>query len=41
VKAYWGVYRCQENIAVFSLNENGKYDGSKMDAGSDRIKVLQ
>lgn len=38
VKAYWGVYRCQENIAVFSLNENGKYDGAKIYAGSGRIK---
>jgi len=28
----------EENIAVFALNENGKYDGAKIYAGNDRIK---
>lgn len=38
VNEYWVVYPSEESIAVFVLNENGKYDGAKIYAGSDRIK---
>lgn len=38
VKEYWVVYPSEENIAVFILNENGKYNGAKIYAGNDRIK---
>ena len=40
VKVYWIVYPAEENIAVFTLNENGKYDGAKIYAGNDRIKSI-
>lgn len=40
VKEYWVVYSAEENIAVFVLNENGKYDGAKIYAGNDRIKSI-
>jgi Uma2 family endonuclease len=38
VKEYWIVYPAEQNIAVFILNENNKYDGAKIYAGNDRIK---
>jgi Uma2 family endonuclease len=38
VKEYWIIYPAEENIAVFILNENGKYDGARIYAGKDRIK---
>jgi Uma2 family endonuclease len=38
VKEYWIVYPAEENIAVFTLNENGKYGGAKIYAAGDRIK---
>jgi Uma2 family endonuclease len=38
VKEYWVVYPAEQNIAVFILNEKGKYDGAKIYAGNDRIK---
>jgi Uma2 family endonuclease len=37
VKEYWVVYPTEQNIAVFALNENGKYDGAKIYAGNDTI----
>ena len=40
VKEYWIVYTAEENIAVFILNENGKYDGAKIYAGNHRIKSI-
>lgn len=40
VKEYWIVYPAEENIAVFILNEKGKYDGAKIYAGKDRIKSI-
>ena len=40
VKEYWIVYPAEENIAVFILNENGRYDGAKIYAGNDRIKSI-
>jgi Uma2 family endonuclease len=40
VKEYWVVYPSEENIAVFILNANGKYDGAKIYAGHDRIKSI-
>jgi Uma2 family endonuclease len=38
VKEYWVVYPTEQNIAVFILNEKGKYDGAKIYAGKDSIK---
>lgn len=38
VKEYWIVYPAEENIAVFILNEKGKYDGAKIYAGKYGIK---
>ena len=40
VKEYWIVYPAEQNIAVFILNENSKYDGAKIYAGDDRIKSV-
>lgn len=40
VKEYWVVYPVEQNIAVFILNENGKYDGAKIYAGNDHIKSI-
>ena len=40
VKEYWVVYPGEENVAVFILNENGKYDGAKIYAGNDLIKSI-
>lgn len=40
VKEYWVVYPVEQNIAVFILNESGKYDGAKIYAGKDRIKSI-
>lgn len=37
VKEYWVVYPAEENIAVFILNEKGKYEGAKIYAGNDSI----
>ena len=41
VKEYWVVYPAEQNIAVFILNEKGKYDGAKIYAGNDRTKLLR
>lgn len=38
VKEYWIAYPAEENIAVFILNEKGKYDGAKIYAGKYGIK---
>jgi Uma2 family endonuclease len=40
VKEYWVVYPSEENIAVFILNEKGRYDGAKIYASGDEIKCL-
>jgi Uma2 family endonuclease len=37
VKEYWIVYPDEENIAVFILTPEGKYDGAKLYAGKDKI----
>ncbi len=37
VKEYWLVYPSEQNIAVFLLNENGKYDGAALYAGKQSI----
>lgn len=37
VKEYWIVYPTEENIAVFHLNENGKFNGANIYASGDRI----
>lgn len=38
VKEYWIVYPEEESLAIFLLNENGKYDGATLYAGKDKIK---
>ena len=38
VKEYWIVYPAEENIAVFLLNENGKFNGAKIYAAGDLIR---
>ena len=38
VKEYWIVYPAEENIAVFKLNNDGKYDGAKIYASGSVIK---
>lgn len=38
VKEYWIVYPEEESLAVFLLNENGKYDGAALYAGKDEVK---
>lgn len=38
VREYWVVYPAEQNIALVTLNENGKYNGAKIYAGDDRIK---
>lgn len=38
VKEYWLVYPIEENIAVFLLNDKGKYNGAKIYAGTETIK---
>ena len=40
VKEYWIVYPSEENVAVFILNEKGKYNGAKIYAGKDYIKSI-
>ena len=40
VKEYWVIYPSEQNIAVFILNENNKYDGAKIYAGNDSIKSI-
>lgn len=40
VKEYWVVYPAEQNIAVFFLNEAGKYQGAKIYAGNDNIKSI-
>jgi len=40
VKEYWVIYPSEENVAVFILNEKGKYDGAKIYAGKDHIKSV-
>jgi len=37
-KEYWIIYPAEENIAIFLLNEKGKYDGAKMYVAGDTIK---
>lgn len=37
VKEYWLVYPAEENIAVFVLNEKGKFEGAKIYATRSRI----
>lgn len=37
VKEYWIVYPEEESLAVFILNENGKYNGASLYAGRDKI----
>ncbi len=36
-KEYWLVYPSEQNIAVFLLNENGKYDGATIYVGKQSI----
>ena len=38
IKEYWIVYPVEESIAVFLLNENGKFNGAKIYAAGDRIE---
>ena len=38
VKEYWIVYPIEQSIAVFILNEKGKYDGATLYAGKDKIQ---
>ncbi len=38
VQEYWIVYPEEESLAIFLLNENGKYDGAALFAGKDKIK---
>lgn len=38
VKEYWIVYPEEESLAVFILNENGRYDGAALYAGKDTIE---
>ncbi|MDQ3682369.1 MAG: Uma2 family endonuclease [Bacteroidota bacterium] len=38
VKEYWIVYPAEENIAVFLLSENGKFNGAKIYAAGDHIE---
>ncbi len=38
VKEYWIVYPEEESLAVFILNENGKYNGAALYAGKDMIQ---
>jgi len=37
VKEYWLVYPGEESVAVFHLNESGKYDGAILYPGVDKI----
>jgi len=37
IKEYWIVYPEEESLAVFVLNENGKYNGAALYAGKDKI----
>ena len=37
IKEYWIVYPEEESVAVFVLNENGKYNGASLYAGRDKI----
>ena len=37
VKEYWLVYPGEQSIAVFLLNEKGKYSGATLYAGKDKI----
>ncbi len=38
IKEYWIVYPVEESIAVFLLNEGGKFNGAKIYAAGDRIE---
>jgi Uma2 family endonuclease len=35
---YWIIYPEEESLAVFVLNENGKYNGATLYAGKDMIQ---
>jgi Uma2 family endonuclease len=37
VKEYWLVYPIEQSVAVFFLNDKGKYNGATLYAGSDKI----
>jgi Uma2 family endonuclease len=37
VKEYWIIYPEEESLAVFLLNEKGRYDGASLYAGKDKI----
>ena len=37
VKEYWIVYPEEESVAVFLLDENGRYNGAALYAGKDKI----
>ncbi len=37
VKEYWIVYPGEQSVAVFLLNDNGKYKGATLYAGKDKI----
>ncbi len=38
IKEYWIVYPVEESIAVFLVNEGGKFNGAKIYAAGDRIE---
>lgn len=40
VKEYWIVYPGEESVAVFTLNEQGKYSGAFLYAGKDTISSV-
>jgi Uma2 family endonuclease len=37
VKEYWLIYPGEQSVAVFLLNEKGKYEGAALYAGKDKI----
>jgi Uma2 family endonuclease len=38
VKEYWIVYPAEQSVAVFLLNDKGKYEGATLYAGNDKIQ---
>ncbi len=40
VKEYWLVYPIEQSVAIFILNEKGKYDGATLYAGKDKIQCV-